>query len=115
MGTVITFPKRKENNIFLIPNIFKKLFETYIRKQTELRKKKIEFIYTQAYNFFYDLQEPVQVKELDIPEFYYIERNKKQAKSLAYRYLIDVIRNNNVDARYTVCKKRAERMRAQAI
>lgn len=98
------------NNIFTMPIavFFNNILENYKRKQDDLMKKKIEFLYHQAYQYFYDIQETKKLADIDLPYFVYDEKRKKIAKEKATETMLEVIRENRVNQCY---QKRVKELR----
>lgn len=82
-----------------------------LKEQQRLkRKQKINFLYQQAYQYYYDLLEtPHHVLEVDFPPFIYEEQRKSTAVELAYKALLDVIADGRVEQCY---KKRIGAIKA---
>lgn len=110
MSKVIEFPRtNRVEKISFIPKVFTNLFEAYKQKQHDIRKKKIQFLEQQAFQYFYDLQElsvpKVKNNEVDLPYFVQeIQAEKKRreiAQNNASRVMLQVIRENRVNECYS--------------
>lgn len=86
--------------VSVIPNLFSNLLKQYKAKQDELKKRKINFLTKEAYNYFYDLLEVPQVADIDLPEFIYEEQRRKIAYQKASQALLDVIAEGRVNECY---------------
>lgn len=110
MSKVIEFPRtNRVEKVSFIPKVFTNLFEAYKQKQHDIRKKKIQFLEQQAFQYFYDLQElsvpKVKNNEVDLPYFVQeIQAEKKRreiAQNNASRVMLQVIRENRVNECYS--------------
>lgn len=114
---IITFPTNRvvktHKPVFSKYNPFANLFRRLKEQQRLKRKQKIDFLYQQAYQFYYDLLEtPHHVSEVDLPPFIYEEQRKSTAAELAHKALLDVI----ADCRVEICyKKRIEAIKNKTI
>ena len=103
MARVYEFPIKAVKKISVIPRVFTQLYEAYQKHQHDIRRKKIEFLHKQAYQYFYDIQyrpEPM-TDSIDIPHFVYEEQRRKRAYDLASKALLDVIKDCRVDECYS--------------
>lgn len=115
---IITFPTtnkiaKTQKPLFSKYNPFANLYRNFKEKQRLKRKQKIDFLYQQAYQYYYDLLEtPHHVSEIDLPAFIYEEQRKSTAAELAHKALLDVI----ADCRVELCyKKHVETIKKRAI
>lgn len=116
MARVYEFPIRTEavSKISIIPKVFTQLFEMYQKRQNDLRKRKLNFLHKQAYQYFYDVQyrPELEADSVDIPHFIYEEQRKKRAYDLASKALLDVIKDCRVDECYS---RRVKELKRQGI
>ena len=110
MSKVIEFPRtNRVEKVSFIPKVFTNLFEAYKQKQHDIRKKKIQFLEQQAFQYFYDLQElsvpKVKNNEVDLPYFVQeiqVEKKRREiAQNNASRVMLQVIRENRVNECYS--------------
>lgn len=104
----------KVEKVRTIPNLFKNLLEKYKQRQDEIRRKKINFLTNEAYQYFYEiLYHQIEFKkyEVDIPYFLKIEQCKKDAHEQASKAMLEVIEQKRVDECYK--KRVAELKKAQ--
>lgn len=117
MSKVIQFPRmNRVEKVSIIPRVFTNLFEAYKQKQHDIRKKKIQFLEQQAFQYFYDVQEvsvpKVKKNELDLP--YFVQeiqaekRRREIAQDNASRVMLQVIRDNRINECYS---KRVKQLR----
>ena len=101
--TPAQFRKRVQpvKKVSVIPNLFSNLLNQYKAKQDEIKRKKINFLTNEAYNYFYDLLECPQVADIDLPEFIYEEQRKKLAYQKASEALMEVIAEGRVEQCYS--------------
>ncbi len=90
-------PKPKKTTQFPIWRIVLKKIQ---EKQNEIYNRKLQFLLNQAYQFFYDAQEPIVLSPVDIPFFMYEQQRKKYAYDEAVKALLDVVREKRVDECY---------------
>ena len=87
--------------LFLKPVVFfSNLYENHSRKQNEMMRKKIEFLYDQAFRYFYEQEEMPEIAEVDLPEFIYEKKRKDIAKTKTLQALLEVIKDGRVDECY---------------
>lgn len=85
-------PTIKVENLKPMPNLFMNLLNQYKKKQDDIRRKKINFLFKEGYNYFYDLLETPEIQDVDLPYFIYEDRRKKLAYEYASKALLDVIK-----------------------
>lgn len=85
----------------LLPNLFSKLLKQYRQKQNEIRQRKINFLFDEAYQYFYDLLETPKVADVDLPEFIYEEQRKRVAWEKASKALLDVLADGRLNECYS--------------
>ena len=116
MARVYEFPQRVQavQKVSIIPRVFTQLFEMYQKRQHDIRRKKIEFLHKQAFQYFYDIQViPEQKSDSnDIPYFVLEEQRKRRAYDQASKALLDVIKDCRIDECYT---RRVKELRKQGI
>lgn len=96
MGIVLNFP---------LYNFFHQVFEEIKRKQDDIKRKKTEFLYREAYRFFLDeyLMRIARERIVDLPDFMY-ETGRvicKEAQYKAEKAMLDVIKQNRINQCYT--------------
>lgn len=69
-------------------------------KQNEIYNRKLKFLLNQAYQFFYDAQEPITLSPVDIPYFLYEKQRKQVAYDEAVKALLNVVQEKRVDECY---------------
>lgn len=94
----------------LLPNLFSNLLKQYRQKQDEIRQKKINFLFNEAYQYFYDLLETPKIADVDLPEFIYEEQRKRTAYEKASKALLDVISDGRLNKCYS---KRIKELRTK--
>lgn len=85
----------------LLPNLFSNLLKQYRQKQNEIRQRKINFLFDEAYQYFYDLLETPKVADVDLPEFIYEEQRKRVAWEKASKALLDVLADGRLNECYS--------------
>ena len=85
----------------LLPNLFSNLLKQYRQKQNEIRQRKINFLFDEAYQYFYDLLETPKVADVDLPEFIYEEQRKRVAWEKANKALLDVLADGRLNECYS--------------
>ena len=85
----------------LLPNLFSNLLKQYRQKQNEIRQRKINFLFDEAYQYFYDLLETPKVTDVDLPEFIYEEQRKRVAWEKASKALLDVLADGRLNECYS--------------
>lgn len=85
----------------LLPNLFSNLLKQYRQKQNEIRQRKINFLFNEAYQYFYDLLETPKVADIDLPEFIYEEQRKRVAWEKASKALLDVLADGRLNECYS--------------
>lgn len=85
----------------LLPNLFSNLLKQYRQKQNEIRQRKINFLFNEAYQYFYDLLETPKVADVDLPEFIYEEQRKRVAWEKASKALLDVLADGRLNECYS--------------
>ena len=85
----------------LLPNLFSNLLKQYRQKQNEIRQRKINFLFDEAYQYFYDLFETPKVADVDLPEFIYEEQRKRVAWEKASKALLDVLADGRLNKCYS--------------
>ena len=85
----------------LLPNLFSNLLKQYRQKQNEIRQRKINFLFDEAYQYFYDLLETPKVADIDLPEFIYEEQRKRVAWEKASKALLDVLADGRLNECYS--------------
>lgn len=92
-----------ENKVInLKPIVFiSNLYENYKREQNDLMKHKINFLYRQAYRYFYDIQETVKIQGVDLPSFIYEIKRQKFAEEHAKKAMLEVIADKRVNECYS--------------
>ena len=85
----------------LLPNLFLNLLKQYRQKQNEIRQRKINFLFDEAYQYFYDLLETPKVADVDLPEFIYEEQRKRVAWEKASKALLDVLADGRLNECYS--------------
>lgn len=77
------------------------LYENYMRKQNELTKRKIEFLFDTAYKHFYDqylISHTIRIgDDVDFHPHFYAARD---AKAAAYEVILQVIKDGRINACY---------------
>lgn len=77
------------------------LYENYKRKQNELTKRKIEFLFDTAYKHFYDqylILHTIRIgDDVDFHPHFYAARD---AKAAAYEVILQVIKDGRINACY---------------
>lgn len=90
---------------FPLQNFFHKVFEEAKRKQDDIKRKKTEFLYREAYRYFLDLylMKIVKEKVVDFPAFMYEAGLVicKEAQTNAEQVMLDVIKQNRIDSCYS--------------
>lgn len=90
---------------FPLHNFFQQVFEEVKRKQNDIQRKKIEFLYKEAYRFFLDtyLMKIAKDRAIDFPAFMYEAGIVicKEAETNAKQTILNVIRDNRVNECYT--------------
>ncbi len=92
-------PAEKKNEPAKFP-LWRVVFERIKEKKDELYNRKVAFLFQQAFQCFYDAQEPVILSAVDIPYFFYERRRKKIAYDKAVKALLYVIKEKRVDECY---------------
>lgn len=85
----------------LLPNLFSNLLKQYRQKQNEIRQRKINFLFDETYQYFYDLLETPKVADVDLPEFIYEEQRKRVAWEKASKALLDVLADGRLNECYS--------------
>lgn len=85
----------------LLPNLFSNLLKQYRQKQNEIRQRKINFLFDEAYQYFYDLLETPKVADVDLPEFIYEEQRKRVVWEKASKALLDVLADGRLNECYS--------------
>lgn len=85
----------------LLPNLFSNLLKQYRQKQNKIRQRKINFLFNEAYQYFYDLLETPKVADVDLPEFIYEEQRKRVAWEKASKALLDVLADGRLNECYS--------------
>ena len=85
----------------LLSNLFSNLLKQYRQKQNEIRQRKINFLFDEAYQYFYDLLETPKVADVDLPEFIYEEQRKRVAWEKASKALLDVLADGRLNECYS--------------
>lgn len=85
----------------LLPNLFSNLLKQYRQKQNEIRQRKINFLFDEVYQYFYDLLETPKVADVDLPEFIYEEQRKRVAWEKASKALLDVLADGRLNECYS--------------
>lgn len=95
------------NKVIKMPlhRFFHQVFENIKKNQDDIKRKKIEFLYKQAYRFFLDsyLMKIVERGTVDFPPYMY-ETGKiicQEAQAKAEQAVLEVIRANKVNYCYT--------------
>lgn len=110
MSKVIQFPRMSRvEKVSIIPRVFTNLFEAYKQKQHDIRRKKIQFLEQQAFQYFYDVQEvsipKAKQNEVDLP--YFVQeiqaekRRREIAQDNASRVMLQVIKENRINECYS--------------
>lgn len=94
-------PVKKKENVRLLPNLFSGLLKQYRAKQHEIKQKKIDFLTSEAYKYFYDLLEIPKAADVDLPEFIYEQQRRELAYQYAHKALLEVITNGRLNACYS--------------
>lgn len=89
------------HKVKLLPNLFSNLLKQYRQKQNEIRQRKINFLFDEAYQYFYDLLETPKVADVDLPEFIYEEQRKRVAWEKASKALLDVLADGRLNECYS--------------
>lgn len=112
MARIIDFPVKTIQKVSLLPSVFTNLLEMYKNRQDELKRKKINFLHQQAFQYFYDVLETpaINAESVDLPNFIYDEQRKKRAYDRASKALLDVIKNNSVDFCYSKRVKKLKKL-----
>ena len=76
-------------------------FESEDRIESEIRQRKINFLFDEAYQYFYDLLETPKVADVDLPEFIYEEQRKRVAWEKASKALLDVFADGRLNECYS--------------
>lgn len=96
MGKVLNFPLQK---------FFHNMFEDLRKKQNDMTKKKIDFLYNEAYKYFLDvyLDRIAKQQILDLPPFFYTTGKVicEEAKSQAEQVMLDVIADGRINHCYS--------------
>ena len=103
---ILEFPKTKVDNISFIPRLFTKMFENYKKHQDDIKRRKLDFLHGQAFQYFLDLEEAdlcrqIQDKGVNLPPFMLIEQARKRAYDKASIALLEVIKDCRVDECYS--------------
>jgi hypothetical protein len=98
-------PVKRNENVRLLPNLFSGLLNQYRAKQHEIKQKKIDFLTSEAYKYFYDSLEVPKVADVDLPEFVYEEKRKELAYQYTHKALLEVIANGRLNACYSARMK----------
>ena len=94
-------------------NIITRMINNFKLKKELENKQKIKFLYRQVFNYYYDIQRPVILSSVDIPEFLYEQPLKERAKEKALLELLyRVADKKEVDR---LCTKRINQLRMQRI
>lgn len=110
MSKVIQFPRMSRvEKVSIIPRVFTNLFEAYKQKQHDIRRKKIQFLERQAFQYFYDVQEvsvpKVKQDEVDLPYFVQEIQAEKRRRDIAQdnasRVMLQVIKENRINECYS--------------
>lgn len=87
--------------VFEIYNPFSDLLNYIKEKQIKKRRGKLNFLFQQGYQYYYDLLEtPQHLGNVDLPMFIYEQQRKDKAMELAHKALLDVIAHNRVNQCY---------------
>lgn len=93
MAKILNFP---------IAGFIKSVFQETKRKQNELQQKKINFLYIQAFQCFYDQLETHDANgELDLTPIHYETERIETAKTMARTIVLDVVKDNRVNHCYS--------------
>ena len=97
----------KMNKVIKMPlyRFFHQVFEEVQKKQDDLRKRKIKFLYKEAYRYFLDLylMKMAEKEIVDLPQFMY-ETGRiicREAQTKAEQAVLEVIKAKKVDYCYT--------------
>lgn len=122
MAKIINFPKKHNANLnasslpfvgpqvaepalAFFPNVFKKLIEFQQKRKNEIRQKKINFLYNEAFQYFYDLQEAKEIinpGEIGFLPFVWEKQKRKQAEWEATHAILRLIAKDLIDISYSI-------------
>ncbi len=90
---------------FPLYNFFHQVFEEVKKKQDDIKRKKIEFLYQEAYRYFLDvyLMKIAEYQIVDLPPFLY-ETGRAiclEAKANAQRAVLDIVKADKVNECYS--------------
>lgn len=80
--------------------LFRRVFQIIQEKQNEIYNRKLKFLFKEAYYFFLDESDDIVIGQVDIPYFIYEQQRRKRAYDNAVQALLDVVRDERVDACY---------------
>ena len=123
MGSLLQFPsKYKNNKVSVIPNIFTILYQSYKKRQDDIKQRKIDFLEKQAFQYFYDIQEDIIVErnsdKVELPHFIQEQENEKRRRKIAQdnasRAMLQVIEDGRVNECYSMRIKQLKQIEKQA-
>lgn len=99
-----------QNVLFLHPLVFfSNLYENYKSNQNELKRKKIEFIYSKIFAYYYKIEKIAAqstrvFSSVDIPECIYNKNIEQRAREIALNKILKIIEKNEIDKVYSIVK-----------
>lgn len=92
-------------------NFITKLINDFKKKEEIRTKQKIDFLYKQVFRYYFDIQRPVILSSVDIPEFLYEKPLRERAEKQAlFELLYRVADKKEVDK---LCTKRVNQLKLQ--
>ncbi len=91
------------------------LYENYKRNQDELKRKKLEIIYSYFFKIYYKMalveeKTTRAFSKVDLPEFLYEEKRNKYARKKTLNVVLEIIRRNEINSFYPISKINKRRL-----
>ena len=88
---------------FPLVGFLARVFDEVKKKKDDIQRKKIEYLYAEAYKYYLDLYLAKTINDVDFPQFMYETGTIicKEAKEQALKAMLEVIKDGRVNACYT--------------
>ena len=96
-NNIINFPLKRTRNLLPFAGLFANLINVYKQHQDEIRRRKIEFLEKQAFDYFYTLYAVFWSDSAEIPQFLQEAQAKKYAQEQSKKAVLDVIAENRLN------------------
>ena len=100
-NNIINFPLKRTRNLLPFAGLFANPINEYKQHQDEIRRRKIEFLEKQAFDYFYTLYAVFWSDSAEIPQFLQEAQAKKYAQEQSKKAVLDVIAENRLNECYT--------------